>query len=186
MKGYIYSIRSHQTKDIYIGSTEQKLSSRMSGHRRDYKCWLHNNKFHYVSSYEILKYSDAYIELITEVEFQNKPELRKIEGEHQRKIDCVNKRISGNTNKEWCDANRKSINKSATKYYQKNKEKIYSQENVCKKKYHEKNRDSVTDQYAANLLRTQGVRNPSNEQIEIKKVKCLISRVKKKLNEPNN
>lgn len=79
--------------------------------------------------------------------------------------------------------NGKEVRKS---YIQKNKEKIYSQESVCKKKYHEKNRDSVTDQYAANLLRTQGVRNPSNEQIEIKKVKCLISRVKKKLNEPNN
>jgi len=79
--------------------------------------------------------------------------------------------------------NAKTIRKE---YIQKNKDKIYSQESVCKRKYHEKNRDSLTDKYAINILKTQGIKNPTKEHIEIKKVKCLISRIKKKINDPNS
>ena len=68
--GKIYSIRSHQTDLIYIGSTiETRLSARLSKHRSDYKRYIMSGKFnYYVSSFEILKYNDAYIELIEEVE----------------------------------------------------------------------------------------------------------------------
>jgi len=33
MKGFIYIIRSHQTEDVYYGSTIQPLSKRMASHR---------------------------------------------------------------------------------------------------------------------------------------------------------
>ena len=37
MKGFIYIIRSHQTTDVYYGSTIQpRLSQRLAEHRRDY------------------------------------------------------------------------------------------------------------------------------------------------------
>ena len=35
--GRVYAIRSHQSTELYIGSTTQALSMQMARHRRDYK-----------------------------------------------------------------------------------------------------------------------------------------------------
>ena len=61
-RGKIYCLRSHQTDLVYIGSTIQGLAERIGGHRRDYRKWL-KDTFSYVTSFEIVKYDDAYIEL---------------------------------------------------------------------------------------------------------------------------
>src|ERR1035437_8975402 len=68
-------------------------------------------------------------------------------------------------------------------YRERRKDRIYKQEVVSKKRYHEKNRDAITDRYAINLLRTQGYgtveeieNNP--ELIEIKRSEILLSRIK--------
>ena len=58
--GRVYTIRSHQTDDIYIGSTTQTLSQRMTDHRKNYKQYL-DKKRNYITSYEIVQYEDAYI-----------------------------------------------------------------------------------------------------------------------------
>jgi hypothetical protein len=70
-------------------------------------------------------------------------------------------------------------------YIKKNKNKIYEQETVCKKKYHEKHRDGITDRYAINQLRGQGYKGEeiSAELIEIKKAEIQIHRLKLKINE---
>ena len=73
--GQVYAIRSHQTKDLYIGSTTQALSMRMAHHRRIHK-YYSNKTYHNVSSFEILQY-DAYIELLIEGEFESKKALQK-------------------------------------------------------------------------------------------------------------
>ena len=72
------------------------------------------------------------------------------------------------------------------KYIERNKEKIYAQEVITKKRYHEKNRDAITDKYAFNLLRTQGIidkdiakKHP--EIIEVKKAQLLLQREIKKM-----
>ena len=62
-KGKIYAIRSSQTDKVYIGSTIQPLSQRMSGHRADYKCFLKTSE-RYISSFEILKYGSKNIPVI--------------------------------------------------------------------------------------------------------------------------
>ena len=98
--GKIYSIRSYQTDNIYIGSTTRPLSERMNEHRSKYKKFLQGN-FHYLTSFEILKYEDAYIELIQEIPCNNIMELNKYEGNYIRHMDCVNKRIEGRTKYEW-------------------------------------------------------------------------------------
>ena len=74
--GKIYCIRSHQTDDIYIGSTIQPLSHRMGNHKKTYKQWL-NGKSNYVTSYEIMKYDDYYIELIEKYPCKDKMELER-------------------------------------------------------------------------------------------------------------
>ena len=97
-RSVIYTIRSHQTTKYYIGSTTQSLSKRLTGHKRDYKKYLTNNDNKYMSSYEILQYSDYYIELLIAYPCNNKDELQRKEGEmiRQYKSDVVNMCIPGN------------------------------------------------------------------------------------------
>ena len=155
--GKIYCLRSHQTEDIYIGSTTQQLSQRMTDHKKHYKGFL-NKKYHYVSSYEIIKYTDAYIELICDCPCNSRNELHREEGKHIRNNNCVNKRIAGRTIKEYLIDNKEKINnyhiqyrtenKEKMKlrdkdYYEKNKEKILLQ----KKEYHQKNKDKLNKKY---------------------------------------
>lgn len=119
-KGKIYCIRSYQTDMVYIGSTIQSLSMRMVGHRSDYKRYL-NGKFNYVSSFEILQYGDAYIELIKLYPCSCHSELAREEGQFIRSVDCVNKMIAGRTQKEYDEENkRKEYHKE---YREDNKEK---------------------------------------------------------------
>jgi len=55
----IYAIKSNQTDKIYIGSTTGTISKRFSGHK--YKFLKGNSQ---CLSREILKYDDAYIEIL--------------------------------------------------------------------------------------------------------------------------
>ena len=106
--GYIYSIRSYQTELIYIGSTFGTLRQRLFKHKQNFKNF-NLQKYNYVSSYEIVKYDDAYVELVKTYENVNKMELRKFEGEHIRQNKCVNKRIEGQTRKEHYEANKNKL-----------------------------------------------------------------------------
>ena len=140
--GKIYSIRSHQTDLIYIGSTtEKRLSARLSKHRANFKAYL-KDKYHYVSSFEILKYIDAYIELIEEVEKKiTKDELRQLEGQHIRQNNCVNKIITGRTKQEYRETNKDKIIEQKKEYYEINKDKLSDK----KKVNYEINKDKITE-----------------------------------------
>ena len=75
--GKIYVIRSPSTDKIYIGSTIEKyLSNRFGGHNRDYKCFS-NGKRNKVSSFELIKLGDSYIELIEAYPCNNKARRRR-------------------------------------------------------------------------------------------------------------
>jgi hypothetical protein len=75
--GRVYCIKSPQTENVYIGSTFEKyLSIRLSKHKYDYKRHL-NGKYNYVSSFDIIKYGDAYVELIEKYEDIQKDELQR-------------------------------------------------------------------------------------------------------------
>ena len=117
--GKIYTIRSYQTDDIYIGSTTQTLTKRLSKHKGDFKAWK-KGKHHYITSYELIKYDDVYIELLELCPCSNKMELCRREGQLQREMDCVNKGIAGRTRKEYRDDNKEKIKE----YVEANKEKI--------------------------------------------------------------
>ena len=108
--GKIYSIRSFQTKDVYIGSTTEKyLSTRLSKHKSDYRRYI-DGKRRNITSFMILQYDDAYIELIEEVSVKNKDELHKIEGKYIRKTKhCINRCIAGRKNKEYQNDNKEKI-----------------------------------------------------------------------------
>jgi len=164
--GKIYTIRSYQTDDLYIGSTTQTLTKRLSTHKSNFKRWK-NGKYSYTSSYDIIKYGDAYIELLELFPCSCKMELCRREGELIRSMDCLNKRIAGRTDKEYRDENKDKLkeyreeNKDKTKeydkeYYQENKDKRKEQQKeyceankdklkIKKREYREANKDKIKD-----------------------------------------
>ena len=139
--GKIYSIRSYQTDDVYIGSTCSPLSKRLWGHKNDYKQYL-NDKTNYTSSFEIIKFDDNYIELIELFPCGSKDELHKREGEIIRQTDnCVNKRIAGRSQKEYELDNRDKILEKQKIYRENNRDKILEYYENNKDKFKEKNKN---------------------------------------------
>ncbi len=103
--GKIYAIRSYMTDDIYIGSTCLTLCQRMYKHRYNYKCHQSDTS-PYMTSFEIIKHDDHYIELIEAFPCGSKAELLRKEGEFIRSVPCVNKQIAGRTKEEWIEENK--------------------------------------------------------------------------------
>ena len=131
-KGQIYIIRSHQTENIYIGSTCSPLHKRIYDHKKHYRYWKLGKRKSYTSSYEILKYDDAYIELLEDYPCEKKKHLTKKEGEYIRSMECVNKNIPGRTDeekkeykKEYQEMNKEKNKKYYQEYREKNKVEIY-------------------------------------------------------------
>jgi len=114
--GMVYQIWSPSSTDRYIGSTIQELSARMSGHRAAFKRWSADNTKEFCTSFGVLRFSDAKIELVEIVEFQSLSELKAREGHHIRAGDCLNKRIEGRTPAEYYVDNREVILKNNTMY----------------------------------------------------------------------
>lgn len=162
--GKIYTIRSHQTKDYYIGSTCLDLCKRLYKHRQNYRMFQ-EGKYHNVSSYEIIKYDDHYIELLESFKCENKNELERKEGELIRKYknEIVNKIIVGRTQKEYYEDNINKINIYQKQYATDNKDKIkeknkkYAIDNAetiknYMKKYCEDNKDKIKIYYKTKII----------------------------------
>ena len=117
-KAKIYKIACNVTGLVYIGSTIQKLSKRLSNHRYDYKKYL-NNKFHYVTSFKILK--NDYYEIILIEDFSSK----RIEQLHARErfwienTECENIVIPTRTMKERRHNNKENLDKYNKEYWEK-------------------------------------------------------------------
>ena len=148
--GRIYFIKSKQTNNLYIGSTKQTLIKRFQGHKYDYNNFINKNGF-YVSSFEILKYDDCYIELIKEV-VCTKHKLLELEGEEINKNEnCINIEIAGNyvkckNKKEYLhnfyEKNKEYYLNYSKEYKQNNKEKMqeYRNSDIFKKNEKEYNK----------------------------------------------
>lgn len=151
-KGYIYSIRSFKTNKIYVGSTYNNLNKRFYQHKYNYKSYCNNKKIQYCSSYKILENKDAYIELIKEVHVNNSFELRKYEGEEQRKNKeiLINSYQNNPTNEEYKAQLKKSMikfmneNKDYMKeYYKNNKDILLERSN----EYYKNNKEHLKKKY---------------------------------------
>ena len=78
--GKIYKIYSPQTDQIYIGSTFLNMSKRFGKHKTKYECYK-KGLYHYISSFDILKYGDSYYEVLDRQKYNNKESLRIKENE---------------------------------------------------------------------------------------------------------
>ena len=128
-EGKIYTLRSHQTDKVYVGSTCTPLPKRLYSHRGEYKRWKDGQNY-YCTAWEIVQFEDCYIELHETYLCQSKAELHRREGEIIREIDCVNKRIEGRTDAEYREDNKVHIAEITKKYEQANKEKIAARKKV--------------------------------------------------------
>jgi len=106
MKGYIYMIYSEDHNDIYIGSTVKSIGQRLQGHVSEYKKYM-NEKYHYVTSFDILAKGNYKIKLIDQAEYDSVEQLRKQEGnvikvyKKDAKHNVVNRRIDGRTQGQY-------------------------------------------------------------------------------------
>lgn len=142
-KAKIYCIRSPNTELIYIGSTCQKLSQRMAGHREDLR------RGRTITSKIILEYGDAYIELIENYPCNNKEELAKKEGEYIRSQNCCNIFIPDRTRKEYNNH-----------HYETNKEKILEQN----KQYREANKEALKEKQKQYIEANKEARSEQQKQ----------------------
>jgi hypothetical protein len=127
-QGKIYKLISPHSNKIYIGSTtKQYLSQRLTEHKNKYNLWI-NNKYHFVSSFDILSLGDVEIILLETYVCNTKDELTARERHwiEQNNELCINKYMPSRNQKE-----RNNI------YYQNNNEEIKQQT----KDYYKKNKD---------------------------------------------
>jgi hypothetical protein len=103
--GRIYILKSNETELCYIGSTVYSLTRRLTAHRNSYKNYV-LGKQNYISSYEILKYPDSYIEQIKEFKNITSKELCKYESEEIMKHNCVNINYSNKKKENICKNDR--------------------------------------------------------------------------------
>jgi len=174
--GKIYSLRSHQTDDIYIGSTTQSLAVRKAGHRDNYKKHL-NGKYPFTTSFNIIKFDDCYIELMENYQCNSRNELERREGQLIREMDCVNKNIAGRTPKEYRDDNKEVIAERTKKWHEANKEKIKEYRDDNKeviaergKEYYEENKEVIKERgkkyREANKEKLKEYREANKEKIK--------------------
>ena len=135
--GKIYTIRSYQTELIYIGSTTSKLCQRISKHKSARKMFLGGDKRRgNITSYQILEFDDAYIELLELCPCETKSELTQREGHFIRTMNCVNKVIPGRgkaeSDKAYASKNKEKIQAYSKAYRETNKEKISAKDKIYK------------------------------------------------------
>jgi len=128
-QGKIYVIRSHKTDKVYVGSTTQLLCKRLNNHLAKYKLYL-KKKTYFITSFEIIKYNDAYIELICNCPCNNKEELCRKEGGYIRKLNSVNKHIAGRNLKEYYIDNHVKLLAQNKIYYNNNKERLLNKKKI--------------------------------------------------------
>lgn len=147
--GKIYMIESLEGNCRYYGSSITTLARRLAEHRSTIK---RGKK--YITSKEVLKYSDARILLVESFPCNSKMELEAKEATYIRNNDCVNKCIPQRSRKEYRQDNKDEIKEYQKEYRQDHKEVIkeyreqYRRDNkeVIKeyeKQYYEDNKETI-------------------------------------------
>lgn len=175
--GKIYALKSYQTENIYIGSTCEKIYTRFSKHKYDFR-----NRQDKCKAREILKYNDCYILLLDKYSCNDKTQLLEKEREYilKHKDICINKQIPLRTKKQYYIDNREKIRKykkehrdpekenaRARKWYEanKNNEQFKIKKKERSKKWYDKNNDYNKNYY-------ENKKNKISEQRKIK-IKCI-------------
>jgi hypothetical protein len=151
--GKIYKIEpvcEHDEGEIYIGSTTRTyLCERMTHHRYDYKKSKTDNNRKLSTSIIFDKYGleNCKILLLENFSCETRDELEAREGHYIRTLKCVNRIITGRTDKEYREDNKEKKKMIDKLYYEENKD-------VCKEKMREnylKNKEKIIEQHKSLL-----------------------------------
>ena len=142
MKGIIYKIF---TKDkTYYGKTTSSLKQRWWGHKSNFNAYQ-KGKSRNMTVYDLLKEDDVKIELLEEIEIENKCDIKLKEREayYIRNFQCVNTTIPLRTPKEYKKDNKEKIiqyKKEYDKAYRENNKKMVSE---YQKEYFKNNKEKL-------------------------------------------
>ena len=137
--GKIYTIRCRSDDTlIYVGSTSQTLSQRMTQHRCGCKRSAGCSFYKYIIDNN---WDEWYIELYEMYPCNSKEELGKREGEVIRQIATINKKISGRTQKEYYEEHAEKLKEYQNTYRVVNTDKVKEH----KKEYSKKNAEKISE-----------------------------------------
>ena len=139
MIGKIYIIENDLDNSVYIGSTTN-FKKRVYNHNHYLKKETINNNLY--SNLKDKNIKDIHINILEEVNYNTKNELRRREGQiikeykQNENYNVINKNIAGRTREERYIDNKEILNNKFKIYYLKNKEKINARNlnNYYKKK----------------------------------------------------
>ena len=126
--GTIYKITDIGYNKCYYGSTVNGLSRRMAHHRARYRAFK-DNKYGYVTVFAMFDeygVENCRIELVEAYPCSNRDELFKQEGYYIKNNVCVNKCITGRTDKQthyksyikqYCEIHRDKLKEYKKAYY---------------------------------------------------------------------
>ena len=151
--GKIYRIVCNATGKQYIGSTCSPISARLAQHRKSYRKYT-QQKFHYITSFEILKEGNYEIILLENCEVENKEQLHKRERHFIETMECVNRQIPTRTHKEYRETHRDELREKHKVYERMHRDEIRKREKEYREKhseeksqynksYHETHRDEL-------------------------------------------
>jgi hypothetical protein len=177
--GKIYTIRSKETELYYIGSTTQPLSKRMYAHR-----YPTND----CTSKEIMKYADAYIELLELFPCANKDELNRREGQLQREFrdKIVNFKMEGQTAEDkkkyyakYQTEHKAEILEKQHQNYERNKEENPELFREKQHQKYERNKEANKEQKSATAKEyyqknKERIKEKQREQVLAKKAEALV------------
>ena len=119
--GKIYKILNNCDDEVYVGSTVERLCSRMAKHRAS----MSNKPNCKLYQHMLLHGRDKfYIELIEKYPCSCKEELRAKEGEWIRHIGTLNTQIAGRDKNGWYEDNREQLLQHQKEYREQNRETI--------------------------------------------------------------
>ena len=124
--GKIYKVVDNAYEMCYIGSTIDKLTSRMRSHRSNYKKYVagQSRNTTVFKVFDVCGVCNCKIELIELYPCNSLMELQAREGHHIRNTECVNKRIEGRTKKEWANDNREKVQQRTKTWALNNQDKL--------------------------------------------------------------
>ena len=138
-KAKLYKIINSISNDLYIGSTTQRLCSRMSGHRQD--CTQKKSKeYPLYKNMKELGIERFAIQLIEECPCKDRGESYKKEGEWIRNEQpTLNKQVAGRTHHQWYIDNKEHHNNKCKEYRMIHETQLSSN----KKNYIEHNQEMI-------------------------------------------
>jgi hypothetical protein len=108
-RAIVYRLIDIGYNKVYYGSTTQMLSKRMSDHRSKYRQWIAGKPVSHCRAFDLFDeygIENCKIELVEEYPCKSLADLLKREGYHIQSSQCLNKIISGRTDKEYWEQNK--------------------------------------------------------------------------------